>query len=74
MLENFPDSSIEDLEEVQCEQRRSVTTTISSPIFGGLLKRNHGRGNIIWDMIGWGLMKNGKSPNKSVYHTMASTK
>ncbi|KAK4009668.1 hypothetical protein OUZ56_018814 [Daphnia magna] len=57
VLDNFPDASIDEFEEIQLEQRTSVTTTVSSPIFGGLLKRNHGRGNIIWDMIGWGLMK-----------------
>ncbi|KZS09731.1 Uncharacterized protein APZ42_025982 [Daphnia magna] len=57
LLDNFPDASIDEFEEIQLEQRTSVTRTVSSPIFGGLLKRNHGRGNIIWDMIGWGLMK-----------------
>ncbi|KAK4035894.1 hypothetical protein OUZ56_027973 [Daphnia magna] len=64
VLDNFPDASIDEFEEIQLEQRTSVTTTVSSPIFGGLLKRNHGRGNIIWDMIGWGLMKHGKSPDE----------
>ncbi|XP_045035875.1 LOW QUALITY PROTEIN: uncharacterized protein LOC123476928 [Daphnia magna] len=64
VLDNFPDASIDEFEEIQLEQRTSVTTTVSSPIFGGLLKRNHGRGNIIWDMIGWGQMKHGKSPDE----------
>ncbi|XP_045023163.1 uncharacterized protein LOC123466389 [Daphnia magna] len=64
VLDNFPDASIDEFEEIQLEQRTSVTTTVSSPIFGGLLKRNHGRGNIIWDMIGWGLIKHGKSPDE----------
>lgn len=64
IIENFPETSIDELEETQLEQRRTMTTTINSPIFGGLLKFNHGKGNIIWDMINWGLLKNGKPPNK----------
>ncbi|KAK4004228.1 hypothetical protein OUZ56_005970 [Daphnia magna] len=58
-----------DLQEVRLEQRRAVTTTINSPIFGGILKANHGSGNIIWDMIAWVLLKNGQYPNgKCVTH------
>ncbi|KAK4037694.1 hypothetical protein OUZ56_029725 [Daphnia magna] len=69
VIENFPDVTFQDIQEVRLEQRRAVTTTINSPIFGGILKANHGSGNIIWDMIAWGLMKNGQYPNgKSVTH------
>ncbi|KZS00771.1 Uncharacterized protein APZ42_002793, partial [Daphnia magna] len=56
-------------QEIRLEQRRAVTTTINSPIFGGILKANHGSGNIIWYMIAWGLLKNGQYPNgKCVTH------
>ncbi|KAK4007045.1 hypothetical protein OUZ56_012200 [Daphnia magna] len=54
VIENFPDVTLQDIQEVRLEQRRAVTTTINSPIFGGILKANHGSGNIIWDMITWG--------------------
>ncbi|KAI9554962.1 hypothetical protein GHT06_020246 [Daphnia sinensis] len=64
VLENFPETTIDELEEIRLEQRRAVATTINSPIFGGLIKFNHGHGNIIWDMISWGLLKNGKPPNE----------
>ncbi|KAK4017602.1 hypothetical protein OUZ56_033236 [Daphnia magna] len=64
ILENFPETSIDELEEIQLEQRRTMTTTINSPIFGGLIKFNHGKGNIIWDMINWKLLKSGKPPTK----------
>ncbi|KAK4028686.1 hypothetical protein OUZ56_021690 [Daphnia magna] len=53
-IENFPDVTLQDIQEVRLEQRRAVTTTINSPKFGGILKANHGSGNIIWDMIAWG--------------------
>ncbi|KZR97462.1 Uncharacterized protein APZ42_007654, partial [Daphnia magna] len=66
---NVPDVTLQDLQEVRLEQRRAVTTTINSPIFGGILKANHGSGNIIWDMIAWVLLKNGQYPNgKCVTH------
>ncbi|KAK4006529.1 hypothetical protein OUZ56_011683 [Daphnia magna] len=69
VIENFPDVTFQDIQEVRLEQRRAVTTTINSPIFGGILKANHGSGNIIWDMIAWGLLKNGQYPNgKCVTH------
>ncbi|KAK4012309.1 hypothetical protein OUZ56_021409 [Daphnia magna] len=74
VLDNFPDASIDEFEEIQLEQRTSVTTTVSSPIFGGLLKRNHGRGNIIWDMIGWGLMKHVQSQTTVANCSKASSK
>ncbi|KAK4037730.1 hypothetical protein OUZ56_029759 [Daphnia magna] len=51
VIENFPNVTLQDIQEVRLEQRRAVTTTINSPIFGGILKANHGSGNIIWDMI-----------------------
>ncbi|KAK4007240.1 hypothetical protein OUZ56_012400 [Daphnia magna] len=69
VIENFPDVTLQDIQEVRLEQRRAVTTTINSPIFGGILKANHGTGNVIWDMIAWGLLKNGQYPNgKCVTH------
>ncbi|KAK4017564.1 hypothetical protein OUZ56_033070 [Daphnia magna] len=69
VIENFPDVTLQDIQEVRLEQRRAITTTINSPIFGGILKANHGSGNIIWDMIAWGLLKNGHYPNgKCVTH------
>ncbi|KAK4045744.1 hypothetical protein OUZ56_033645 [Daphnia magna] len=69
VIENFPDVTLQDIQEVKLEQRRAVTTTINSPIFGGILKANHGSGNIIWDMIAWGLLKNGQYANgKCVTH------
>ncbi|KZS06477.1 Uncharacterized protein APZ42_030062 [Daphnia magna] len=64
VFDNFPDASIDEFEEIQLEQRTSVTTTVSSSIFGGLLRRNHGKGNIIWDMIAWGFMKHGTSTDE----------
>ncbi|KAK4015088.1 hypothetical protein OUZ56_030078 [Daphnia magna] len=69
VIENFPDVTFQDIQEVRLEQRKAVTTTINSPIFGGILKANHGSGNIIWDMIAWGLLKNGQYPHgKCVTH------
>ncbi|KAK4015065.1 hypothetical protein OUZ56_030055 [Daphnia magna] len=69
VIENFPDVTLQDIQEVRLEQRRAITTTINSPIFGGILKANHGSGNIIWDMIAWGLLKNGQYANgKCVTH------
>ncbi|KAK4006335.1 hypothetical protein OUZ56_011489 [Daphnia magna] len=69
VIENFPDVTLQDIQEVRLEQRRAITTTINSPIFGGILKANHSSGNIIWDMIAWGLLKNGQYPNgKCVTH------
>ncbi|XP_045027903.1 uncharacterized protein LOC123471074 [Daphnia magna] len=69
VIENFSDVTLQDIQEVRLEQRRAITTTINSPIFGGILKANHGSGNIIWDMIAWGLLKNGQYANgKCVTH------
>ncbi|KAK4037604.1 hypothetical protein OUZ56_029635 [Daphnia magna] len=69
VIENFPEVTLQDIQEVRLEQRRAITTTINSPIFGGILKANHGIGNIIWDMIAWGLLKNGQYANgKCVTH------
>ncbi|KAK4045438.1 hypothetical protein OUZ56_033044 [Daphnia magna] len=64
ILENFPETSIDELEEIQLKQQRTMTTTIKSPLFGELIKFNQGKGNIIWDMINWGLLKNRKPPNE----------
>ncbi|KZS03114.1 Uncharacterized protein APZ42_034224 [Daphnia magna] len=69
IVENFPDATLEDIQEVRLEQRKAVKTTMNSPIFGGILKTNHGSGNIIWDMIAWRFLKNGQYPNeKCVTH------
>ncbi|KAK4045615.1 hypothetical protein OUZ56_033302 [Daphnia magna] len=69
VIENFPDVTLQDIQEVRLEHRRAFTTTINSPIFGGILKANHGSGNIIWDMIALGLLKNGQYANgKCVTH------
>ncbi|KAK4013889.1 hypothetical protein OUZ56_026441 [Daphnia magna] len=38
VIENFPDVSLQDIQEVRLEQRRAVTTTINSPIFGDWTK------------------------------------
>ena len=57
ITELFPDANLEEMKEFKQEQLRAVTTTINSPIFGGNLNINQGTGNIVWDMISWGLFK-----------------
>ena len=57
VTELFPEANLEEMKEFKQEQLRAITTTINSPIFGGELNRNQGNGNIIWDMISWGLFK-----------------
>ncbi|KZS19919.1 Uncharacterized protein APZ42_013526 [Daphnia magna] len=37
VTENFPDVTLQDIQKVRLEQRKAVTTTINSPIFGGIL-------------------------------------
>ncbi|KZS19686.1 Uncharacterized protein APZ42_013852 [Daphnia magna] len=64
VIENIPDATLQDIQEVQLEQRKAITTTMNSPIFGGALKKNHGSGIIIRDMIAWGLLKNGQHQSK----------
>ncbi|KAK4028115.1 hypothetical protein OUZ56_017293 [Daphnia magna] len=34
VIENFPDVTLKDIQEVRLEKRRAVTTTVNSPIFG----------------------------------------
>jgi len=70
IVENYPDITLDDMEIFRLEQRRAVTTTINSPIFGGLLKVNQGQGNIIWNLISWGLLKTGEDKNQKcvTYH------
>ena len=70
IIENNPEISITDLEERRLEESNAITTTINSPIFGGLLKVNQGQGNIIWDLINWGLLRSkGHNNRKCVtYH------
>ena len=57
IIENNPEISIHDMEEWRLEESYALTTTINSPIFGGLLHVNQGKGNIVWDLINWGLLK-----------------
>ncbi len=57
IIENNPEISIHDMEEWQFEESNALTTTINSPIFGGLLHVNQGKGNIVWDLINWGLLR-----------------
>ncbi|KAK4006781.1 hypothetical protein OUZ56_011939 [Daphnia magna] len=38
VVENFPDATLEDIQEIRLEQRKAVTTTINSPIFGDWTK------------------------------------
>ncbi|KZS10100.1 Uncharacterized protein APZ42_025514 [Daphnia magna] len=42
VIENFPDVTLKDIQEVRLEKRRAVTTTVNSPIFGGILKATYG--------------------------------
>jgi hypothetical protein len=57
IIENNPEISINDMEEWRLEESNTLTTTINSPIFGGLLNVNQGKGNIVWDLINWGLLR-----------------
>ncbi|EFX73347.1 hypothetical protein DAPPUDRAFT_109816 [Daphnia pulex] len=74
ITENFPDTTLDEMETYRLEQRRAVTTTINSPIFGGLLKVNQGQGNIVWDLINWGLLQTGEDKNKKcvTYHGLGN--
>jgi hypothetical protein len=70
IVENNPEISINDIEDWRLEERKALTSTINSPIFGGLLKVNQGKGNIVWDLINWGLLRSkGHNDTKCVtYH------
>jgi hypothetical protein len=70
IVENNPEISSEELREWQIEESNTLTSTIFSPIFGGLLKVNQGKGNIVWDLINWGLLRSkGHNDTKCVtYH------
>jgi hypothetical protein len=57
IIENNPEISIHDMEEWRLEESNALTTTINSPIFGGLVNVNQGKGNIVWDLINWGLLR-----------------
>jgi hypothetical protein len=74
IIENFPDTTLDEMEKFRLEQRRVVTTTINSPIFGGLLKVNQGQGNIVWDLINWGLLQTEEDKNKKcvTYHGLGN--
>ncbi|EFX75157.1 hypothetical protein DAPPUDRAFT_108213 [Daphnia pulex] len=74
IIENFPDTTLDEMGTFHLEQRRAVTTTINSPIFGGLLKVNQGQGNIVWDLINWGLLQTGEDKNKKcmTYHGLGN--
>ncbi|KAI9550707.1 hypothetical protein GHT06_006210 [Daphnia sinensis] len=41
IAENFQDITLQEIREVRMEQRKTITITINSPIFGGILKTNH---------------------------------
>ena len=70
IIENNPEILITNMEEWRLEEINAITTTINSPIFGGLLKVNQGQGNIVWDLINWGLLRSkGHNNTKCVtYH------
>jgi hypothetical protein len=70
IVENNPDISSEELQEWRIEESNTLISTINSPIFGGLLKVNQGKGNIVWDLINWGLLRSkGHNDTKCVtYH------
>ena len=57
IVENNPEISSEELQEWRVEESNTLISTINSPIFGGLLKVNQGKGNIVWDLINWGLLR-----------------
>ncbi len=57
IIENNPEISSEELQEWRIEESNTLTSTINSPIFGGLLIVNQGEGNIVWDLISWGLLR-----------------
>ncbi|KAK4007112.1 hypothetical protein OUZ56_012273 [Daphnia magna] len=61
ILENFPETSIDELEEIQLEQRRTMTITINSPIFGGLIKFNDGHDQL-------GITKKRKATERKMCH------
>ncbi len=70
IVENNPEISSEELQEWRIEESNTLISTINSPIFGGLLKVNQGKGNIVWDLINWGLLRSkGHNDTKCVtYH------
>jgi hypothetical protein len=70
IMENNPEISPEEMQEWRLEEGNTLITTINSPIFGGLLKVNQGQGNIVWDLINWGLLRSkGHNNTKCVtYH------
>ena len=70
IVENNPEISPEELQEWRVEESNTLISTINSPIFGGLLKVNQGKENIVWDLINWGLLRSkGHNDTKCVtYH------
>jgi hypothetical protein len=67
IVENNPEISSEELQEWRIEESITLTSTINSPIFGGLLKVNQGKGNIVWDLISLGLLRSkGHNDSKCV--------
>jgi hypothetical protein len=70
IVENNPEISSEELQEWRVEESNTLISTINSPIFGGLLKVNQGKENIVWDLINWGLLRSkGHNNTKCVtYH------
>ena len=70
IIENNPEISSEEMQEWRLEENNTLIFTINSPIFGELIKVNQGEGNIIWDLINWGLLRSkGHNNTKCVtYH------
>ena len=70
IIENNPEISSEEMQEWRLEENNTLISTINSPIFGELIKINQGEGNIIWDLINWGLLRSkGHNNTKCVtYH------
>jgi hypothetical protein len=57
IVENNPEISSEEMQEWRVEESNTLISTINSPILGGLLKVNQGKGNIVWDLINWGILR-----------------
>ena len=70
IIENNPEISSEEMQEWRLEENNTLISTINSPNFGELIKVNQEEGNIIWDLINWGLLRSkGHNNTKCVtYH------
>ena len=58
------------MQEWRLEESNTLITTINYPLFDGLLKVNQGQGNIIWNLINWGLLRSKRHNNTNcvTYH------